>query len=112
MKQPSNALIVAATVVAGLAIVSMTLIIITVDKSELPEGWLSLFLGFLSSLVVAVVGLAKLDKVERQVDDLTNGLMDAKIRSGVADVLPNHLVDPAALEQLEADRQRRRGATE
>lgn len=105
--QPSTAMIVAAAVVAGLCITSVTLIIITVDKTELPEGWLGLFLGFLSALLVAVVGLAKIDKIEGHVVDLTNGKMDAKIRAGVAEVLANHLIDPAMTAQLIADRERR-----
>lgn len=107
-KQPSTALIVAVTIVAVSTIASITLILITLDKSELPEGWLGLFLGFLGSLIVAVLGLAKIDRVDRKVDDLSNGLMDAKIRAGVADVLAPHLIDPTMDEQLRTDAQRRR----
>lgn len=49
----------------------------------------------------------QLDRVDQRTEDLTNGLMDAKLRAGVADVLAPHNIDPAALNQLEADRARR-----
>lgn len=106
-KQPSTALVISVAVVACVAIASVALILVTLEKSELPEGWLGMFLGFLGTLLVAVISLAKVDKIGQQVDDLSNGKMDAKIRAGVSDVLANHLIDPAAVHQLEADRARR-----
>lgn len=106
-KQPSTALIISVAVVACVAIASVALILVTLEKSELPEGWLGMFLGFLGTTMVAVISLAKIDKIGQQVDDLANGKMDAKIRAGVADVLGDHLIDPAATQQLEADRARR-----
>lgn len=111
-KQPSNVLVLAVATVAGLSIVSLTLILITLEESALPEGWLGLFLGFLGTLIVAVVSLGKIDKIGRQVDDLSNGLMDSKIRAGVADVLGDHLLDPGVHEQLKTDRARRNSVEE
>lgn len=36
----------------------------------------------------------RVDKVAEDTHALSNGLLDAKVRSGVAEVLPDHLVDP------------------
>lgn len=46
---------------------------------------------------------AKLDKVAKDTHDLTNGLLDSKVRAGVADVIRPQHVDPDVLEQLERD---------
>lgn len=106
-KSPSTALIVAVTAVAVTAIVSVTLILITLEKSEIPEGWLALFLGFLTTMLVTVAALAKVDKIGRQVDDLSNGKMDAKVRAAVSEVLRDELVDPAMRDQIGRDLARR-----
>lgn len=54
-----------------------------------------------------LAGYLKTRKVDGKVTDLSNGLMDAKIRAAVAEVLKPALVDPDIHPQLEADRQRR-----
>lgn len=68
----------------------------------------------LAPTVAAMAAVIKVGAVSGQVADvqedttkLANGLGDAKIRAAMADVLPDHLVDPAAKPQLEADRLRR-----
>lgn len=117
-KQPSTPVIVALTIVAVCAIGSVALIIITLDKSELPEGWLGLYLAFLGATIAGIVGIARIAatikdvgeaqaKVARQVDDLYNGRGDAKHRAAVGDVLRDDLIDDGAREQLERDRARR-----
>lgn len=108
-KQPSTALIVALAVVACFAIGATALILITLQESELPEGWLGLFLGFLATTIATVVAVGKVDKIGRQVDELSNGRMDSKMRAAVADVVKNEHLDPDALPQLERDRQIRDG---
>lgn len=37
-------------------------------------------------------------RVERDTHALTNGLLDSKVRAGVAEVLPDELVDPAYVD--------------
>lgn len=75
--------------------------------SDQAASTIGLVLASLSSTVVGVLALAKIGSVERTVDDLSNGRMDSKIRAGVADVLPDHLIDRNARPQLEQDRKRR-----
>lgn len=69
-------------------------------------------IGSLAPTLAALGVLAKVNntdaKVDRVAEDtyrLTNGLLDAKVRAGVADVLPDHMIDPKALDQIESDRQ-------
>ena len=70
-------------------------------------------LATLPATVAVVAALVRVEqmgttvnKVEHDTHRLVNGLMDSKIRAGVADVLPDDLVDPAARDQLENDRSR------
>lgn len=104
---PSTALVVALVIIAVTAILGTVCILITLDKSQLPEGWLGLFFAMIGSIVAAVVTLARLDKVSRQVDDISNGRMDAKIRAAIADVVKDEHLDPDASSQIRADRIRR-----
>lgn len=61
----------------------------------------------LAAALPSVLALAKVSNTAEQVDKLANGLMDAKVRAGLADVLPDELIDPDAQHQLRADRARR-----
>lgn len=49
----------------------------------------------LGTIAVLLVNLRATASVQRDTHDLKNGLLDAKVRAGVADVLPDHLVDPS-----------------
>lgn len=66
----------------------------------------TLLIGFLALDRVAKVD-EKIDRVEKHTTDLTNGLMDAKMRAAVADTVKDMYLDPGAEQQLVADRQRR-----
>lgn len=76
----------------------------------------------LIGLVIPLVGLAvpgllalvKLNDVQATVSkvaghttDLTNGMLDAKVRAAVADVMSEDVIDPEAREQIANDRARR-----
>jgi hypothetical protein len=54
---------------------------------------------------------AKVDRVAQDTHDLTNGLLDSKVRAGFADVAP-HLVHPEARPLVEDDRLTRSRAHE
>lgn len=64
-------------------------------------------IGVLATLVKVEKVDAQLERTDAKVTDLTNGLMDAKIRAAVADVLRPDFVDPQVHPQLEEDRTRR-----
>lgn len=113
-RQPSAALVIGVVVVIVAAIAATSLLLITIDKSQLPEGWLIVYLGFLSSAVTGILaviqgqqGRREQAQVRETVHDLANGRMDAKIRAAVADVLKDEHIDPAMRAQIEADRARR-----
>lgn len=54
---------------------------------------------------------AKVDKVAQDTHELTNGLLDSKVRAGFADVAP-HLVHPSAADLIDEDRATRDRAHE
>ncbi|HEY0701066.1 MAG TPA: hypothetical protein VGD43_25045 [Micromonospora sp.] len=78
------------------------------------ESTITILVGLLAPTIASLVTLSKtagvaarVEKVASDTDDLTNGLMDAKIRAAVADVLPDHQLDPEAAGQIADDRERR-----
>lgn len=105
--RPSAVVVVCATIIVVSFVGALSLILITVDQSTLPEGWLALFLAAIPGLVTAMANLARTESVKRQVDDLANGGMDAKIRAGVADAVRDEYLDPDQARQLAVDRARR-----
>lgn len=110
MKNTNTSLANAIVAVVAVAILGAVLVYIFA-----PEGAdIAPLIGLVGPTVatLAVLGKVnnvddKIDRVDQRTEDLTNGLMDAKLRAGVADVLGEHLIDPAARGQLEADRARR-----
>lgn len=59
-----------------------------------PETIVVSLLGQLPVMAAVMLSLRSVEQVKRDTADLRNGLLDAKVRAGVADVLPDHLVDP------------------
>jgi DNA-binding transcriptional LysR family regulator len=60
------------------------------------------------ALLVQVRGVqADVQQVRQDTHALTNGLLDSKIRAGVAETVRDELVDPAAADLLRTDRQTR-----
>lgn len=106
-RRSSPVLLICLTVVIVCGLGAAALMVATVEASQRPEGWLALFLAALPGLLTTMVTLARTESIGRQVDDLANGGMDAKIRAGVADTLRPELLDPDQADQLAADYQRR-----
>lgn len=82
-----------------------------------PEGTdVAPLVGMVAPTVAALAALAATQKVaghvnrvDKRTEDLANGLMDSKIRAGVADVIPDHLLDQTyTRHQLAQDRVRAR----
>jgi hypothetical protein len=100
-------LAVCGTVVALGTIAGLVLLVLFAP----PDTDLVKLLGAIGTGLALVAGqvatLLKTRSVSRTVDELNNDRMDAKIRAGVADVLPEHLIDPDVQPQLTADRARR-----
>jgi hypothetical protein len=81
-----------------------------------PEDANATITALLASMPATVAVLANLvrtdqvsgvvEQVRQDTQDLTNGLLDAKVRSGVAQVLAPELVDDDIADQLEHDRAR------
>lgn len=100
--------------VATLAAVVVLVALVGVDGSAALVASLAANLG---TIVAVLANFQRTGVVEQKVNqvasdahDLVNGLLDAKVRAGVADVLQPHLIDPEADDQLERDRHRVREA--
>ncbi len=101
---------------AIVALVGLTLAAVVVLVTFAPAGEdrrivVLQVLGMLAPTLAVLVTLQQVGRVEsrvrdvaRDTHDLTNGLLDAKVRSGVADVLHPNLMDPESADQVEEDR--------
>lgn len=130
MSQPTNAprppvpyvvLIVCATLVLMGAIGAfVALVLLAPPETDLIKiigavfGGLALALGQVANYLKTKEAAGQVDQVrevasatEGKVTDLTNGLMDAKLIAALSEVLPAHLIDPAAVPKIEAARARR-----
>lgn len=115
-----TALMICATIIVALSIVSAAVILISMSKNDLPDGWLALFLAFIGTSLGVLVSLGKLDEIDRKtserldsmgsnVNDLTNGLMDSKIRAAVSEVISPDLQNHANAALVREDIARRNG---
>lgn len=109
-----NVLVVVVGAVFCFAVACAVAIFVAVPEDANPGSLAAILLASLSATVTTLANLYKTNAVEQKVDQvhekteqLTNGLMDSKIRAGVADVLTDELLDQGATEQLVADRARR-----
>lgn len=109
--RPNTVLIVCASVLVAVTILCVTLIAVAVEDGARSTTLIGLVAAPLTTGLGVLVVLGKVQNVERQVSevkdhtyDLTNGLLDAKVRAAIGDILAPHLLDDDAREQLEADR--------
>lgn len=79
-----------------------------------PTVLVATIVGTLAPTIASLAALVRMGAVSEQVADvaedtnkLANGLGDSKIRAAVADVLPDHMIDPASRQLVERDRMRR-----
>lgn len=106
-----NAIIAAVCVVFMVTIGATIGIIVAVDDGARASSLVSIILPSGGTVILGLLALFKLGSVEAtlaevksQTNDLTNGKMDAKIRAGIADVLADHFIDPASVQQIALDR--------
>jgi hypothetical protein len=76
-----------------------------------PTVLVSTLAGTLAPTIAVMAALARIGGVSDQVSDvaedankMANGLGDSKIRAAVADVLPDHMIDPESRQLVERDR--------
>lgn len=107
-------LLVCISAVACFTIAAATCAWLFAPDGRDPTILVSTIVGTLAPTLAILAALAKLGNVSEQVADVAqdaelmkNGLGDSKIRAAVADVLPDHLIDPASRQLVEADRLRR-----
>lgn len=107
-------LLICVTVLVSIIGVISAAVFILADENHDPTVLCATLVGTLAPTIAAMAAVVKVAGVSAQVSDvaedtnkMANGLGDSKIRAAMADVLPDHMVDPAAMPQLEADRLRR-----
>jgi len=108
-----NTMVWGAVVVFIATLGTIVALSLTVKDSEQLGRLIGLILPAVGALVVLILALdkvsqvdQKVDKVGRQTSDLTNGLLDAKMRVAVASIIRPEHIDPGAQQQLEADQLR------
>lgn len=100
----TNVAIIATAALGGMTMLAVVLLVaLAPDDADL-----GLLIGLLltggGNLLATILNVGRTEQVRATVDDLANGKMDAKIRAGVADVLPDHLVDPKVRTLVAQDR--------
>lgn len=83
--KPSPALVTGITA-AFVALVSGAVVVIVIEPQQ-AGTMVPILAATLAPTIASLAGLARLDRVDRRTHDLTNGLLDAKIRAAVADVI-------------------------
>lgn len=96
-------------VVAVAAMFCFTVAAVVVLTVALPEGGnagslVALLLGSLAPTIATITTLGKVGNVETKVNELSNGVMQQKLVTALADVLGDDQVDPAARAQVAAAR--------
>lgn len=92
-------------------IVCFTIAAVVTISVAIPEGantgtLVALLLANLASVIPALVAAARATQTASGVESLSNGTMDAKIRTALAEVMRPEAIDPAAKRQLEHDKAR------
>lgn len=110
----TSVLLVCVTVLVSVVVGASSLVFIFAPSGTDPTVLAATLVGTLAPTIAALGAMVKIGGVSSQVSDmaqdtdkLANGLGDAKIRAAIAEVLPDHLIDPSVKPQLEADRLRR-----
>lgn len=95
---------------AIVALVAVTLLTVVALEWLGASDSVAQVLGILAPVLAVMVTLRQVNQVQDKVDqvahdtrDLTNGLLSASVRAGVAEVLHDDLVDPQARAQVAED---------
>lgn len=114
MSNQNNAVVWAIVVLFVSSLASIVLLTSLTDDSTANAALVGSIMTNLGAIAAVMVNLnrtnsvgAKVDQVAEDAHNLVNGLLDAKVRAGVADVIHDDLIDPDATHQLRADRARR-----
>jgi hypothetical protein len=105
-----NSLIWGIVLIFVCTLLAATVIYIAVPDRESTVPLILALIALPTTVAGTLLTLTKVNQTNSQVEQLTNGLMDAKVRAGVADVLPEHLLDPQARDQIAIDRATRDSA--
>lgn len=108
----NNVIVIVGAVVFCFVIAAVVAVYVAAPEGANTGSLITLLIGQVAPTLVALGVLAKVNstdaKVERVADDtyrLTNGLLDAKVRAGIADTMPEHMLDPDYVEdQMHVDR--------
>jgi len=103
----STAVIVGAVIALCFVVAAVVVLVLFLPPDRDAMPYVALLMSTVGTTVAGILALMKLQGVDDKVTDLTNGVMDAKIRAGVADVLPDSSLDPGAADQIRDDRARR-----
>lgn len=111
---PLVAVIVGVVVIVCFTMASCVALFVAAPEGANTGSLITILLGNLAPTLAVLALLAKQQQTDQKVDTigqtthrLANGLLDAKIRAGVADVLDPAYIDETAVQQLATDRAHR-----
>lgn len=111
--QTTRNMVWAIVALVGLTLAAVVVLVTFAPAGEDRRAVVLQILAMLAPTLAVLVTLQQVGQMRGQVaevardtHDLTNGLLDAKVRTGVADVLHPNLVDPTVTDQVEEDRDR------
>lgn len=113
----NNVVVIAVCVVFCFTVAACVAVFVASPEGANTGSLITILVGTLAPTIASLGLLVKVQQVDEKADTtsaqvsqiaqdtyrLTNGLLDAKVRAGVADVVP-HLVHPDAEQQIEQDR--------
>lgn len=102
----TQALIVVVGTIVCFTIAAVVTVAVAIPEGANTGSLIALLLANLASVIPALVAAARATQTASGVEALSNGTMDAKIRTALAEVLRPEAIDPAAKPQLAHDQQR------
>lgn len=84
----------------SVTVVAVVLLAALVDDAS---QYVTAILAAATPTIAVLAAMRAIEGVKRDTHALTNGLLDRKVRAGVAEVLPDELVDPSYRESAQAN---------
>lgn len=101
----SNVAIIATATVASIALLAVVALVAAAPKDSDVGLLIGVLITGAGGMITSILTLGRTQQIQGTVDDLANGRMDSKIRAAVADILPDHALDPTARDLVERDRE-------
>lgn len=100
----NNVVVIVGGVVFCFVVAACVAVFIAAPEGANTGSLVAILIGSLAPTLASLGVLAKVNKVADDTHALTNGLLDAKVRAGFADVAHPSFIRPEARDQIARDR--------